>query len=516
MKENKFRKLAVVLAAVLSVGLASCGGSDSSKADTESKASEDTSSAAAAADSSTAGAEESTEDVSVPAEDSSAAEEIVTAATKAPAEILAENPAAEAKSASLKEIGKLKSDDGIVFYGDFLYKMKGEDEVEVLDYQGKPLSDKNAGYVDKLGNTGLFAYQIEGSDIMYEGIIDAEGNVIVDGSAKVGMFDEIDSRYLKAYIPDKVTTNKDEAIYYATNRQFSTDVKDEDTMYTGTVKVYDTVNRKFLESTAENFDPHYTINGDIITFYDHDDNNVAVSVESDSKLDLGSKQLIGRGLINEYKDGKNYYSDHSGNLLFVTEDSVSALDQDSQFYTVTDHETNLKGIIHENGTVMVEPKYKTISYLNDEYFSYYNEDFSKQGLLKIDGTEVTPEQYKSILDIGTPGYFSVKGQDDKYALIDGTGKEIVKGSDSGFSEGSYIKDGDSYKFLVISKGDTSLKLETSGNYLKNYLLYDSKGKTLYDLVTGEKVIENAEKVYSAYNYLYVLKDKEYTIYQVEK
>ena len=60
MKENKFRRLAVVLAAVMSVGLASCGGSDSSsKTDTESQTTEDTSSVAAAADSSTA-AEEST------------------------------------------------------------------------------------------------------------------------------------------------------------------------------------------------------------------------------------------------------------------------------------------------------------------------------------------------------------------------------------------------------------------------------------------------------------------------
>ena len=515
MKENKFRRLAVVLAAVMSVGLASCGGSDSSsKTDTESQTTEDTSSVAAAADSSTA-AEESTADASVPADESSEAE-LSTVATKAPAEILAENPAAEAKSATLKEIGKLKGDDGIVFYDDFLYKMEGEDKVVVLDYQGKPLADKNAVYVDKLGDTGLFAYQIDGSDVMYEGIIDGEGNVIIDGSAKVGMFDEIDSRYLKAYIPDKVTTNKEEAIYYATNRQFSTDVKDEDVMYTGTVKVYDTVNRKFLESTAENFDPHYTVNGDIITFYDHDDNNVAVSVESDTKLDLEGKQAIGRGLICEYKDGKNYYTNHNGDLLFVTENTVSVLNENSQYYTVTDRETNLKGIIHENGTVMVEPKYKTITYLNEEYFSYYNEDFNNQGIVKIDGTEVTPEKYKSILYIGTPNYFSVKEQNDKYSLIDSTGKEIVKDSDSGFSEGGYIKDGESYKFLVISKGDTSLKLESYGEYLKNYLLYDSKSKTVYDLVTGEKVIEDVEKLYDAYGYIYVKKDKDYTIYQIEK
>ena len=59
MKNSKFRMLAVALAAVISVGLASCGDSDSSTE--ESKASEETSSAsAAAADSSSPEAAEST------------------------------------------------------------------------------------------------------------------------------------------------------------------------------------------------------------------------------------------------------------------------------------------------------------------------------------------------------------------------------------------------------------------------------------------------------------------------
>lgn len=517
MNNSKFRKFAVVLAAVLSVGLASCGDSESSKDTKESKASEETSSAAAAESKGGEQVESKTEggDVTTPAADSSAAEELVTAATKPASEIVAEIPVTEAKSAKLKEAGKLKA-EGIGFYDDFLYKEKSEDEVEILNYLGKTLCDGKAEYVEKLGKTGLYTYQIDGGDILYSGIIDAQGNKILDETDKVGTFGEIDERYVKAYIPDKVTTNKDEAIYYATNRRWSVDVKDEDILYTGTVKVYDTVNKKFLESTAQTYDPRYEVHGDIITFYDADKNLVNVNAETDTKLDLGNKQAVGSTLLAEYKDSKYYCYDHDQNLLFVTPYTLGEFNDSCGFLSIYDSNSGMRGIIHESGTVMVEPKYKSVDHIAGEYFAFYNEDFSKRGLLKADGTEVTPCQYKTITDVGVPGYFNVSGEDGKYSLIDATGKEVVGGEDYGFSEGSYVKSGDTYKYFVVSKGDMSLELNTSGSYLGNFLLYDSKTKTLYDLVTGEKVIKDVDKISSAYGYVYAIKGKDITVYEIEK
>ena len=518
MKEQKFRKLAVILAAVMSVGLASCGDSDSSKADKDSKASEETSSAAAVSDSSTAAAVESKSeggDVTTPA-DSSKAEELVTQATKSAAEVVAEIPAAEVKSAKLKKLGKLKDTD-VEFYDDFIYKEKGENKIEILDYQGKAFSDKNACYVDKLGNTGIYSFQIDGSDILYDGLCDAQGNVIVDASAKVGIFDEIDDRYLKAYIPDKETKDKNEAIYYATNRRWSVEVQDEDIMYTGTVKIYDTVNRKFIESSAENFDPHYLIHGDIVSYYDADSNIKYVSLESDTVLDLGTMEPVGRALLTEYKsDGNTYCYDRNKTLLFVVPYTINEFDSGSEFLSAYDSKSGMRGVIHESGAVMIEPKYKTLNNLGGGYFSYYNDDFSKMGLVKADGTEVLPCEYKNILDIKTPGYFCVQGQDGKYSIVDTTGKEIVGGQDYSLNEGGYIKDGDSYKFLVVGKGDVSLKLDSIGTYLGNFLLFDNKTNAVYDLVTGEKVLEKADRVHTAYGYLYVESGKDITIYEIDK
>lgn len=515
MKEQKFRKLAVLLAALMSVGLASCGDSDSSS-EKESKASDEAVSSAAAEESTPAN-DESTAggDVTTAPTDSSEAEELVTAATKSPAEVIAEIPAAEVKSAKLTEVGKFKAED-VSFYGDFLYKEISDDDIEVLDYTGKTFSDKNAVYVDKLGDTGLYAYQIDGSDILYAGLMDAEGNIIFDASEKVGVLDEIDDRFIKAYIPDKVTTDKSEAIYYATNRQFSVDVGSDDIMYTGTVKIYDTLNKKFLESSAQTIDPNYNVHGDIITFYDADSNEVAISAETDEVLDLGNMDPIGKSLLAEYKDGKYYCYDHSKNLLFVTPYNVSEIDGSSDFVSITDPETSKRGIMHSSGAVMVEPRYKAVNQISADLFSYYNDDFTLQGIVKLDGSEIGSGQYKSVMDINIPGYLSVSNQDGKYSLIDLEGKEIIGGQDYGFNEDCYVKDGDTYKHLVISKGEFSLETETSGEYLGNYLLNDYKSGNVYDLVTGEKIFEGVKKAYSAYGYIYVLDGEEYTVYKVEQ
>ena len=73
---------------------------------------------------------------------------------------------------------------------------------------------------------------------------------------------------------------------------------------------------------------------------------------------------------------------------------------------------------------------------------------------------------------------------------------------------------DGYSYFVINKKDEPLKLESSGSYFGNHLLYSSKDKAIFDLVTGDKVLEGFDMAYQAYGYIYVVKGNETTIYQV--
>ena len=505
MAKKNGRLFALALAAVMSLSMAACG--DESDDDDKSEKSSKVSTQAEEEESTEEATEDVTEATEAPTEEEPEAE------SKPVSEILAEIQADEIKSATLKEVGKLEGDD-IEKYDIFLYKEISDEEIQCLDYTGKPLLDGNVSYVKELGDTGLYIYYTtpEG-DFEYCGLMDADGNVVLSTDEKVGTFDAVDSRYVKAYLPEAVTTDRDNAIYYSTSRQFSIDVGEDDVMYSGTVKLYDTQEHKFLENTAQNYDPNYRIGNEIITFSDADYNTVAVTDE-DKVLDLDGKAVVG-DLITDYSGDKTVAYDKNMNKLFSIDGTIAEISGTHDFYSLCDSDTSLRGLIHKSGTVMIEPKYKTISYLADGVFAYYNDDYDKQGLVYADGTELTGEEYKYITASGVPGFYNASTQDSKYDLIDSDGNAIVQGQDYSFSEGSYYKEGDDYAYFVVGKKDTSLKLTRMGTYLGSQLLASSEDNAIFDLVTGEKVLDGCDDAYQAYGYIYVIKDGETTIYKAE-
>ncbi|MBR3023144.1 MAG: hypothetical protein IKH71_01685 [Oscillospiraceae bacterium] len=164
---------------------------------------------------------------------------------------------------------------------------------------------------------------------------------------------------------------------------------------------------------------------------------------------------------------------------------------------------------------MIDAKYKFVSYVGDGVFSFEHDDINKKGLVSADGKELTKEEYKSFRPAGFPGYISAKTQDDKNALIDTEGNVILSGQESSFTEDSYFSSTDGYSYFVANKKDAPLKLETSGSYFGNHLLYNSNEKAIYDLVSGDKVLEGFDKAYQAYGYIYVVNGSETTIYEAE-
>ena len=518
----KAKRLSALLAAVIALTMTACGDSDSSsKSDKDSK--EDTSSVAvqegdssAAADAGEdSGSAEPAPADSTPAEDSQPDE---TAAPDKPlTEIIAETVPADPKSPELKESGKLKI-EGVGFQDDNIYVQDKDNNATIYDYKGEKLVGGNAEYVKKLGNTGLYVYDAKGTEAtVYEGLVDADGNEIISASEKAGLFKEIDDRFVMAFFPEAETTNEDEAIYYATKRQFSVEATDEDVLYTGKVKVYDTLNRKYLENTTVTTSPRYTVYGDIISFYDSNSDAVYVSAD-DQKLEFTDGITpTGGKLLTCYKNDKTYAYDHSMTLQFTTPYSVSRMNGTDDFYVLMDSDSRKKGIIHYTGTVIVEPKYNSVDYIGGGCFSYATtEDYQKNGILDLEGKELTKDEYKYIYYSNVPGYFSVCNADGKYDLMNvKTGKVIYSGADSYMKLGDYIKIDDGYCYFIPGKEDTSLKVKYSGTYFGKYLLDINNEKVLYDLYTGEKLQEGFDKAYCAFGRVYIVKGKDITVYEVQ-
>lgn len=502
-KMNKKKILAVLIAAAaLSTSLVSCSDDDNKK---KSK-------------------KESRKKSEVVAEEETTDEEEETEATTEPEEVeemkmmsakdIAKLPVAECKSAELKEIGSFEVGDLRFSGGDFIYTIQGEDEIICHDYMGNKLFDGTVLNVYQMDDSGLFSFSVRDGDMVYQGLMDSEGNEVFPADKGVGLFDNIDDRFFTAYFPEEVTEDEDEAIYYVTSSMFSFMPHDGDTLYKGTVKVFDSKTGKFLEKTAENFDPRYSVEGGIIHYYNEDMDPVFVT-EDDKLLELPSGYSVTGEFLTVYEDGNIVAYDHQLNKLFTSPYILSDINGGSDFYRLIDTDNHTEGLMYKNGEMVLKPEHNSISILCDGYLCYQpTDDYKKKGILKIDGTVLTEPIYEYVYYTDIPGYFYAKNPDDTYDILDGEGNVIRNSTSAGLYTGGYItEDGDNY-FLVRSTGEFSLKFSYSSTYLDDQLLFNSDEKAVYDLVTGEKLFEGVEKAYRIYGYLYVIKDGKATVYEV--
>ena len=425
-----------------------------------------------------------------------------------------EIPASESKSPVLEEVGKI-TDDSLRFTDDLIYSGDSEETVMIHDYLGNKLADGKAGYVTKLGDTGLYAYYLKGGDIAYQGLITAEGEEIVSPDEKVGLFREIDDRFIMAFFPEGTTTNEDEAIYYVTANQFSFMPNDDDILYTGKVKVYDTVNKKFLENTTVTESPSYHIYGDIVSFYDKDMNTVYVSADDKVIEPKEGFNAAGARFFTGYAEGSYQTLDHDMNLVMSGNTMVSGFDSTKYYVGLFDSESSSYGLADWNLETVIEPKYKSINALNDTMFQYSTNDDFKYGLVTADGTEITKDEYDMISETDTPGYYACKKSDGTYDLINSEGKIVDSGSTDGYYGLASKKDGDAYVYLVANTGEFSIKTENSLTDFGKGIAYDSKAHVLYDIYTGDKLAEGFDNAYTAYGYIYVIKGTEATVYAVK-
>ncbi|ADU21391.1 WG repeat-containing protein [Ruminococcus albus] len=504
MKNSFDKKLAVLLAAAMTISLSACSNSDDDKDDNSDKSAVTTTEKATSND----GENETT----APEDSDSEAE------TEPPKELEPEDPPAEyeIKSPVLEkanefDLGKLN------FYNNTcIYTGDSNDNIDVYDINGKKLLGGGVKLVTQLKYTeDVYTFTKFEGDMTYEGLMDADGNEILSIDEHVGTFESINKRFVKAYIPEGATTNEDEAIYYVTPNQFSITPGNNDTFYKGTVKIYDLENKKFLENTACTFDPRVTVYGDIISFYDADNNTVYVNAD-DEVLEFDSDFVpVGEDFLIGSKDGKYVVADHSMNEIIATDYNVNNLDNSDYYYIIRDYENSKSGIMSEKGRTIIEPKYDQIYNLSEGYFQYNTGE--NYGILKADGTELTPADYH-IISEPVPGFFTCRTKDNVSSLVDRTGKVLYteSGDDSLYTLDTpyYLSNGE-YNYLILGTGEFSLKLKNSGTYLGKNMLYVYQDHVVYDLVTGEKLFEDIDKASMAYGRLCIVKDGKVTVYNVK-
>ncbi|GEM_PF-2016472 len=456
-------------------------------------------------------------------------------------EIKADVATGEIKSPVLKEVCSFEvpSDHGFLsdYYSqndDILsLRSSSENHLGFYDYRGEPLLGGEVENVTKFEYSNYFVCSKSvDDDKSVVCLIDAQANVIVPFSDGAGAIKEIPGtdRFVEVYFLDRITENQEESVYSGLKWYDNTLGL---AYYTGTVKVFDIKTGKYLEKTLATRAPYYGVFDDLITNvreYDSNKELIYVTASDDTVHEMGAHySLSGDKLLlyRDYEAGITQAYDHDMNLLFTTPYELQAYTSD--FYIIKDKKSELKGIVHYSGLVILEPKYKDVRYLDDGNFAFQSEDLT-WGIANIEGKEMVPATYKNISFSGIPGYY-VGRKTESFTtdmdIIDRNGNVVKSDADfrvdSAFLNhvlpyqnylGYYDYDTGRTSYFVVNDQDLTLEIPGTFTYFGGYILYSLDDSTLYDLVTGEKLAEGFDSAMSAYGYVYILKDYVMTVYEV--
>ena len=388
-----------------------------------------------------------------------------------------------------------------------IFDYQSQDGVYVLyNYLGVNTTEKNYSKRTYLGN-GLYVVKEVSDNINSTGLLTLEGELLIPTEA--GDIRELDNtdRYLAVLYAQETTGDEREAV-----------LKDEnDIPYSGYIRLYDVVNKKFLDNipeirTMESIEACgdsvliktdagwslYDSNGQlllelatgyiscgdgiIVHSYDTDDNGGCDTddvYDSDGTLTYSSVDIsifpLGEYLV-AWKDDEEY-------LLLDSRGNVLNSDGFSNYYPYDSHyigtrSGNRQGLLDATGQELLPCIFRTI----DAESSY--------GIAKTIFSEYL---------FGPEGILmEIKDSEDTYGglpLVQ-NGKALVINNLS-FS----LEVGDRY--FLLGEAMVKVKSETTGLYC------------LYDLFTGKELLPQIyESIDSAGDYVYAEKDGVYEIYKV--
>ena len=401
----KRRKTAILLALCLGVTTAftACGGSSSGSAQPaadEAKEVEQTDAAAEGEKTDAALNEAGTELPSPAPADQAAADQ--TAADKT-----ADQAAAPAGGAGqtdgiqsypdknhveLQEVGRVSGKNNYRVTYDSLIRNEG-DHVVFCDFSGNPVDDRSLMNMEYLG-WGLYSVtvQIDG-EVNSTGLVDAEsGEVLIPFDAAIIEFPRSHTtterpRYVLVLTGTEQTENQNEALFFATDRQFAITAQDGDVYYKGTLKIFDLETKQYVNGLEypQGTDSDFAQVGDNI-LVDLGDKAVIYSPD-------GKEVYTEKGSLNyNYKymadriETTNVIMDANGSEVFKTEAILNVLDYNSEYFQ--QYNNGKYTVINAAGTPVLNGEWDYIYGENQGRFRVKNNGDTNYSLVAPDGSVV--------------------------------------------------------------------------------------------------------------------------------
>ncbi len=296
------------------------------------------------------------------------------------------------------------------------------------------------------------------------GLINEKGEQVIP--EKYASIDVLSDRYAEVITVSGVTTSKEDALVYATDRAFSFSASDGDTLLKGTWEIFDMTTGNVVSGVKGNKNTVVNAKGKFIyadsKYYDDQGKEQSKDVQI---LDYGyytahsgdktvvynnegkklfeyesSTQAITKAFENDYfvaldsKDYKNYITDSSGKRLSGAVDG-NISDVYGNFFII--FKDSKYTVCDKTGKNLLGKEFKYVIYddtadvficESDKECEYYDAELGFIGSMKTDDSSVTSMKYKGVSYSGSSGKYTVN-------LLNGETKESDK---SVISESMFI------------------------------------------------------------------------------
>lgn len=420
------------------------------------------------------------------------------------------------KGYTLEEVGRFNKLDNMIINRGMWIITNGEG-FQVLSKDGKVLNETYYGIDDK----GDEYYTVRNStdEVNSVGLITIDGEELIPCEAasikwmnnKTG---RNTGRYMRVIYSTGETDNEDEAFFYMTDDPISIYPDDDDKMYTGYARIYDTKERRFVGDIKYTTPDRNGANecGDGFTL---EDESGAVSLydsEGNVIMKTEKRSEVGNGYIIVYEDGKYNVYDQKGKLTYQTEEQLSQFNSDNGYIKVYVGNGNGYYVIDVNGNKVLPDNYGMVTSEKNNIFSVQTNS-EKYQLVNING-KVLAESANTISECTLDGYYYYN-ELDSYTLVgvDGVIRDDINNSPY---ELTVANDG---KGLVINDKEYSLDLGKDNlDALVPGLVSiksESQGKYgVFDMFTGNQLLDyDYDYIVAVGGYIYVVKDGEYTVYK---
>ena len=161
----------------------------------------------------------------------------------------------------LKEVGSVRGKDDYKLTHGGLVHVEGENYT-FCDLKGNIVDNRP---LEDIAYLGWDLYSVtfrDDGEINSTGLVTAEGEVLIPFDAAIVTFpdeqtEDVRPRYILVYTGTEETANKDEALYYSTDREYAFSPNEEDKFYKGFLRIFDLETREYVNGLEFEKGFHY-------------------------------------------------------------------------------------------------------------------------------------------------------------------------------------------------------------------------------------------------------------------